>query len=251
MTFSRRPYHRLFFCLSLSLLGLLLSGCQTSRITPRAGKDYQHIAWEHRQPGCQGEQCPLVNIDTLRFLQEPELNQAIAQQLLQLAGRAEGNIQASLPDYESHFLRNAQPGWQSYLQAKVREQDARLILVELSSYIFTGGAHGAPGRSFINYDPVSKRTLGLEDALNPGMQGAFWEKARQARQSWLSQEKLAKDQRFQHDWPFKPTANVGLGEQAVYLKYDVETIAPYDMGHIELSIPYSDLKGILKPQYLR
>jgi len=34
----------------------------------------------------------------------------------------------------------------------------------------------------------------------------------------------------------------------VILKYDVSTIAPYALGHVELKIPYPRLNGILKPE---
>ena len=256
LTNSRRPVRRLpriFFLLSLALI---LTACQSTGSTPvtasKPGRNYQRVAWEHKQPGCKGDQCPLVNIDTLRFLQEPALNEIISQQLLVLASKTYSPLQPSLVNYEQYFLSTAQPGWQSYLQAKVREQDNCLILIELSSYLATGpNQRGKPGRGFINYERATQQNLTLEDVVNPGMTAAFWEKARQAHQRWLIKQKLDTDQGFIKRWPFQPTTNFGFGQKAVYLKYDVETLAPYDMGHIELQIPYQNLKGIFKPQYLR
>ena len=119
---------------------------------------------------------------------------------------------------------------------------------ELSSYLYTGGAHGRPGRGFINYDREQDRELELADVLLPGKEGAFWRAAAQAHQHWLLANEH--DAEFSRQWPFQRTANVALLRDKVLLKYDVYSIAPYSSGHPELEIPYSELSGILKPVYL-
>jgi hypothetical protein len=50
------------------------------------------------------------------------------------------------------------------------------------------------------------------------------------------------------NWPFVKTPNVALTYGGVILKYDVTTLAPYALGHVELKIPYPRLNGILKPE---
>ena len=50
------------------------------------------------------------------------------------------------------------------------------------------------------------------------------------------------------NWPFVKTPNVALTTGGVVLKYNVSTIAPYALGLIEMTIPYSRLNGILKPE---
>ncbi|MNH42595.1 hypothetical protein D3C79_1043250 [compost metagenome] len=52
--------------------------------------------------------------------------------------------------YEQQYLATADKRNSSYLQAKVREQHDGLVIIELSSYLDSGGAHGMPGRGFIN-----------------------------------------------------------------------------------------------------
>src|SRR5690606_20291295 len=151
--------------------------------------------------------------------------------------------------YQQAFLRDAEEGWSSYLQAKLREQHGSLLVVELSSYLFTGGAHGIPGRGFINYDREQDHELKLADVLLPGKQGAFWRAAAQAHQRWLLDNQHDAD--FSRQWPFQQTGNVALLRDHVLLKYDVYSIAPYSSGHPELIISYDELAGILKPQYLR
>lgn len=235
--------------IALGSLPLLLSACQ-SLLPPNPPTPVQRHAWEESLPGCQGETCPLVNIDTLDFPDEPRLSALVEQALLEMTRNApKAPLPASLKAYPQQFLSQAEPGWSSYLQAKVREQHDGLVIVELSSYLATGGAHGMPGRGFINYDRKRQQALSLQDMLLPGQEEAFWSAVELAHQAWLKSEKLDQDANFIQTWPFQHSPNIALTFGALSLKYDVYSIAPYAMGHPELKLPYPRLNGILKPEY--
>lgn len=228
---------------------LLLSACQ---LLPMGGQArYERQAWEERPAGCRGEACPLVNIDTLHFPDEPALDRLIEQRLLEMTRlHANDPLPASLREYQRSYLSGAEPEQTSYLQAQVREQHDGLIVIELSSYQYTGGAHGLPGRGFINYERRGDRELQLADLLLPGQEAAFWSLAAETHQRWLVEKGHATDKEFVAFWQFQPTRNIALLRDRVLLKYDVYSIAPYASGHPELSIPKEQLRGILKPQYL-
>ncbi|MCW3147342.1 RsiV family protein [Stutzerimonas stutzeri] len=233
----------------LSGFAMLLSACQ--HFSAEHPIEVRQNLTEQRPTGCTGESCPLVNIDTLDFADEPQLNRLIDARLRQMTVNGpDERLPESLAGYEAEFLRNAEPGWASYLQAKLREQHGNTLVVELSSYLYTGGAHGMPGRGFINYDRERDRELRLDDVLIPGQEGNFWRVARQAHQRWLAENGHAQDPRFIDSWPFQQTANIALLKDSVLLKYDVYSIAPYSSGHPELFIPHEQLEGILKAKYL-
>jgi hypothetical protein len=242
---------RLCQLICIALLPLTLGACQS--LFKAGGQEplpSTQQRWEHRAPGCAGSDCPLVNID-LRLLDDlPELNALIERELLGLTIELPGDpLPASLASYERDFLATAKPGWSSYLQAKILEQHDRLVIIELSSYRFTGGAHGIPGRAYLNYDRQLKRVLSLQDMLLPGEEQAFWQAAELAHQAWLKANGLDQDPDYQASWPFERTDNIALTFGAVMLKYEVARIAPYSSGHPELRIPYPRLNGILKPFY--
>ncbi|MFC0709297.1 DUF3298 and DUF4163 domain-containing protein [Azorhizophilus paspali] len=233
---------------ALAALALLLGACQSLSPASRPAV-YQRTAWEHQQPGCQGSDCPLVNIDTVNFPDEPELNRLIDRGLLELIRESEGMpLPASLQSHERDFLAGARPGWSSYLQAKVLEQNGGRILVELSSYRFTGGAHGMPRRAFIDFDRGRQKALELRDLLLPGQEEAFWTKAEQAHQRWLAAQGVGEDAEFIATWPFQQTQHIALAKVGVLLMYDTYRIAPYAMGHPLVVVPYPQLNGILKPE---
>jgi hypothetical protein len=234
-------------------LSLLLGGCQALLLAakPQSGLTVSRQAWEHRAPGCAAKDCALVNIDLQKLDDLPELNARIEQELLKLTIELPGDPPApSLEIYEKEFLASAKPGWMSYLQAKVLEQHDQLVVIELSSYRFTGGAHGIPGRAYLNYDRDKGRLLSLDELLMPDEQVAFWQQAELAHQAWLKAGGLDQDPAYQAEWPFVRTANVALLRRAVLLKYEIGRIAPYASGHPELWIPYARLGGILKPMYV-
>lgn len=226
-----------------------LSACQLLPESTTAPL-YKRIAWEHAQPGCS-MRCPLLNVDTLHYHDEPLLNAEIETRLLRLADPDRQFPGAdSLLAFERSFLPAAEPGWANYVQAKQRDSHGSILVIELSSYLDRGGAHGAPGRGFINYDRSEKRLLRLDDLLLPGQADAFWKVAGRAHAAWLARNDLERDADFLAQWPFKPTEHVALLKTQLLLKYDVYAIAPYASGHPEIALEYAQLKGILKPQYL-
>src|SRR5690606_19833115 len=152
--------------------------------------------------------------------------------------------------YQRDYLASAEPRWASYLQAKVREQHDDLIVIELSSYLQTGGAHGMPGRRFINYDRAQQRVLTLGDMLLPGQEQAFWQQAEVAHAAWLKRDQLDKDPEYLRHWPFQRDAHVALLRDQLLLKYDVYAIAPYSSGHPEIGIDYRTLKNILRAEWI-
>ena len=235
---------------SVACIALTLGACQ-SLFQPsyKAPLETLRDTAETIKPGCTAADCPLVNIDTVRFPGEPQLDGIIEKRLLQMTRTSpDAPVAPTLAAYRDEFLRTAPPRNSSYLQAKVREQHDGLVIIEFASYLDTGGAHGTPGRGFVNYSRQQHKVLTLSDMLLPGQEEAFWKAAQVAHNSWLISTKLDQEPEFVANWPFVKTPNVALTYGGVILKYDVTTIAPYALGHVELKIPYPRLNGILKPE---
>ncbi|MGE8119776.1 RsiV family protein [Pseudomonas fulva] len=235
---------------SIAVLALALGACQ-SLFAPnyRAPLEVKREAWEHVKPGCSERDCPLVNIDTVHFPALPKLDGIVEKRLLQLTeDNQHGAAPTTLQAYEQHYLSSAEKRNSSYLQAKVREQHDGLVIIELSSYLDTGGAHGMPGRAFINYSRKLDKVLTLQDMLVPGQEETFWKTVEESHRAWLMSVGMDKDAEFIKTWPFKRSPHIALTYGAVVVKYEVYAIAPYSMGHVELKIPYPRLNGVIKPE---
>lgn len=236
---------------ALTLLPLALAGCQLLPGHDRPPVPVEPALSEVTPDGCSGERCPLVNIETQHFPSEPALERLVDERLRRMTQYGpEDALPESLESYRRDFLASAEPGWSTWLQAKLRDWHDGMLVVELSSYLFQGGAHGMPGRGFINYDMAQDRELKLQDWVVPGREGAFWREAQAAHQRWLEAQELGDDAAFQRMWPFQRTANIALLRDRVLLKYDVYSLAPYSYGHPELEIGYDRLEGILRDEYL-
>ncbi|WP_273823144.1 RsiV family protein [Pseudomonas asplenii] len=230
---------------SLTCIALTLGACQ-SLFQPATQKplEFKRDAWEQVKPGCNDPDCPLVNIDTVHFPSEPQLDSLIEHRLLQMTQATP--LPTSLKAYQDQFLATSASRQGSYLQAKVLEQHDGLVIIELISYLDNGTPQGTPSRSFINWSREEHKALTLQDILLPGQEEAFWKLVKVAHNSWQINNRV--DQDFVRTWPFQTTPNVALTSDGVLLKYNVTTIAPYAMGLIDLKVDYSRLNGILKPE---
>lgn len=122
-------------------------------------------------------------------------------------------------------------------------------LIRIDSYEFTGGAHGLPYSEHLMFDQKLKRQIKLNDILITGKKPKFEALAKAAYKKWVS-EFYDDIQDYEKTWPFSLTDNVTLTDKGVDIVYQPYAIAPYAAGMPTLSIPYQQLSGIIKPQYM-
>lgn len=122
-------------------------------------------------------------------------------------------------------------------------------LFEIHSYVFTGGAHGMPYSEYLIFDQQTKKTIQLADMLQPNKKSRFNALAYSAYKEWVKtvDEDVAS---YEKSWPFTLSDNVTLTDQSIDIRYQHYSIGPYAYGMPVLSIPYSQLQGVIKPQFL-
>lgn len=245
---------------------LFLAGCGTSppenislpspgaAATASAGElDVDKIEWKREKPGCR-DQCPQIDVESVAFPGDPALTGFVDHALAAMT-ELDTNVGVpyqTLAEFEPYYWRTARPRDQTVLRAQVLRQTGGLVVLELDSYVFTGGAHGIPATQYINWDRGNSRPLSLGDVLEPGRSDAYVEALTRAHAEWLKTNPDAQDNPTAYNklWPFMPSANYALGEDGLIVKYDAYSIAPYSHGQPELTIPYAELRGILRPAYL-
>ncbi len=122
-------------------------------------------------------------------------------------------------------------------------------LFEIHSYVFTGGAHGMPYSEYLTFDLTTKKQVTLDDMLIKGKKPRFEALAHDAYKAWV--KTVADDvASYQKSWPFTLSDNVTLTDQGIDIRYQHYSIGPYAYGMPVLSIPYSQLQGVIKPQFL-
>lgn len=124
-------------------------------------------------------------------------------------------------------------------------------LFELTSYLYLGGAHGMPYTEYLLLDAQAKKRLTLDDLLieTDTAKAKFEALAHDAFKSWIK-EMDGDIKEHEEMWPFFLTDNVSLNDNGVVLKYQAYDIGAYVYGQPELVIPYSQLNGVIKPEFL-
>jgi len=126
----------------------------------------------------------------------------------------------------------------------------KLISFSSDGYTYTGGAHGLYGTSFVVLDLKNKKKLGLADVLNledsvtlnivleDKLRKVYSLKATDKLTEVLFEEQLS----FNH--------NFFVTEKGIGFNYNPYEIAAYIYGEIRLFIPFSEIKSLLKQEFI-
>lgn len=252
--------------LAVAVLAAMLAGCasqapdisliptQTDAVTSQDGLFVQPVKFERTKPDCRGD-CPRLSVDSVVFPGVQRLTDLVDHALAMMTGVGEQRVPpyATIAEFEQYFWKTAGPRDEVMLAAKARYRNRYLTVIELNSgQYFTGAAHGITTTQFLNWDNANGRVLDIDDIFEPGGWERFVALLEQAHRKWVNSTPEARDdpEAWLRLWPFQPTTNIALVDSGVVAKYGSYEIAPYSSGQPELRVPYSQLTGILKPQYL-
>lgn len=136
------------------------------------------------------------------------------------------------------------------IKPKILNSEKPLATVVLNSSSYLGGAHGSSAQQYFNFDLQAKKLVKLEDIMEPKQKTVLEKKAHEAFKVWVNDSKLADNiQDYEQIWKFKLSDNYYLGKDGLILQYGEYEIGPYVVGLPRLTLPYTELKGILKPEY--
>ncbi|MGE8645646.1 RsiV family protein [Acinetobacter vivianii] len=228
-------------------------------------------------PECKGNTCPDFTVERLQS-NFPFIDQLLDQQILNQLGRMLEVVDADTPaastpkntESKSDLDSQAQLYADSFvkideelkalssshqislmIKPKILQPKGKLATVVLNSSSYLGGAHGATSQRYYNFDLANQKQVQLHDLLLPKQKATLEKLAHEAFKTWIVDSKLATDPKeYEQAWSFQLTDNFLLGEQGLILQYGEYDIGPYVVGLPRLVIPFSELQGVLKPEYL-
>lgn len=228
-------------------------------------------------PECKGNTCPDFTVERLQS-NFPFIDQLLDQQILDqlskmldvvdadtsAASTAKTTEQKTGLDTQAQAYANAFVKIDEELKAlssshqislmikpKILQPKGKLATVVLNSSSYLGGAHGSTSQRYYNFDLTTQKQVQLHDLLLPKQKATLDKLAHEAFKTWIVDSKLATDPKeYEQAWPFQITDNFLLGEQGLILQYGEYDIGPYVVGLPRLVIPFSELQGVLKPEYL-
>ncbi|MBJ8420089.1 RsiV family protein [Acinetobacter courvalinii] len=228
-------------------------------------------------PECKGNTCPDFTVERLQS-NFPFIDQLLDQQILEQLGKMLEVVDADAPAASTAKSTGAKSDLDSQAQLyadsfvkideelkalssshqislmikpKILQPKGKLATVVLNSSSYLGGAHGATSQRYYNFDLANQKQVQLQDLLLPKQKATLDKLAHDAFKTWIVDSKLATDPKeYEQAWPFQVTDNFLLGEQGLILQYGEYDIGPYVVGLPRLVIPFSELQGVLKPEYL-
>lgn len=206
------------------------------------------------KPGCTGAECPKIKIRRLVFSGKDRFSKFLEEGMASLAELDTKQTAPfkTLAAFQKYFFTVAKPRWEVVLEAGVRRDTPDLVVVQLDSYVYAGGAHGASTTQYINWLPKVDRLLTLETMILPKTMKQFEQALRRQHTEWLKSNSIAQENpaAYSKTWPFTMSDNVALLAEGIAVTYDPYVIAPYSFGRPTLVIPYGELKGILRPELM-
>lgn len=206
------------------------------------------------KPGCSGKQCPSIKLERLIFTEHERFSTFVEQSLLSMA-QIESNQAKNfenLKQLSDYFWRTARPRDEIVLRATLKRATPTIIVVQLDSYIYSGGAHGNSTSQYINWLPRPDIVVNLQTMIPSDNMPAFEAALKRQHARWLESNDLARADPTAYNkmWPFHMSENAALLENGIAVTYDPYEIGPYALGMPTLVVPYSELKGILRPELM-
>ncbi|MDD2511707.1 MAG: DUF3298 domain-containing protein [Proteiniphilum sp.] len=156
-------------------------------------------------------------------------------------------------DQDKAMLEGEMPMWYWYMldiRNRVLFVNDSLLSYAVEYSDYEGGAHGSHRVTYTNIDLNELHTLTEEDLFVAGYYKPLTEKivAQLMRDHSVTQPDSLLTQGFFTIEDIVPNNNFWLSDEAIHYSYNQYEIAPYAMGVIHVTIPYSELSDILLPR---
>lgn len=138
-----------------------------------------------------------------------------------------------------------------HIEPKIIKQTPQMVVVQLSTDSFLGGAHGSASQQYFNFNLKTKQQLQLSDILEQGKEKELEKLAHDQFEKWIKRENLADSiSDYEEAWAFKLSNNFYFNDKGLVLQYGEYEIGPYVVGMPSFTIGYEQLVGVVKPNYL-
>ena len=123
-------------------------------------------------------------------------------------------------------------------------QNANLASFVIESETYNqGAAHGMYHNEYVIFDLKTKKRIMLDDLLQTQVQQKLLNALYEANQNWFTEHQVDKDK-------LEITDNFYYGAHGIVFVYPLYELASYADGMTELTLPYSQAKGLIRSEYL-
>lgn len=141
--------------------------------------------------------------------------------------------------------------WCNYakdIKANILFNEYSLLVYQIDTYEYTGGAHGMYASNFLNFDLKTGRQLHLADLFKADYKKELTRMliAQLEKNNKVTSESELEDIGYFITEPLSPTENFYIDKEGLTFYYNVYEIAPYAMGTTVIKLPFGAIDGLLK-----
>lgn len=253
-------FYPMNYIFRLLLLLIILSGCTNEPTLVFSSEEFTEAQLEI----CKTEACSSVSLDYLKASGDPfisdKINNAITSYIIEGLFLGDDttptakNIEQAVKDFILAY-RDHQPdipadldfgGYEAEITVQKSFQNEQLLSLEAISYLFTGGAHGYGGTSYLNFDSATGALIENKNLFaNYAEFEAFAEtKFKEAHDIPENDNINASGFWFENDTFYLPES-IGFDENNLIFIYNSYEIASYAAGPIFLEIPLTEVASFL------
>jgi hypothetical protein len=230
--------------------------------------DYKEL--KKHAPDCgnmpdTGNLCTNAYFKYPEFNNQPILNTLIKNRIIHFANideilspnnkiqKLDTNINNYADDFIKDYVKNhdsdPERPWELKAEATVILQDSAFIAIRFEGYHYNGGAHGIDGIYGLNFDKKTSSVLKLKDLL---LNGYRKELKPIILTKFKEQQNLPIDTPLQDYGKIKngkiPVSNNFLiTKEGLLFLYNEYEVLPESEGPVEIKVPYSQIKFLIKP----
>jgi hypothetical protein len=221
----------------------------------KSGPPYRALSKVLTKPSCKGEDCPSITFNTLDFETYPRFTYFLVRTQLEIAlmDTRHGKTFNTLGDLAKAFWKTAESRYELVLDAKIKRDTSSIVVAELRSYVYMGGAHGMSTSMYLNWSPLLDQIFTLNDFILPGRMKAFEEALKKKHAQWLRENAFAQadPDAYLETWPFEFSDNAALMQDGIAVTFGHYVLGPYALGMPTIVVPFSELKGIVNMGLLK
>ncbi len=136
--------------------------------------------------------------------------------------------------------------WEATVKGNISYEDTTHLTIEISAYIFTGGAHGYSSQMFLNFDKEKGKEIESWELFANQEDFEIF-----AEQKFREKEAIPADKSINHTGlmfekdRFYLPENIGFTEDGIQLLYNPYEVASYADGPIVLTLPFKEVRPYL------
>lgn len=202
-------------------------------------------------PDCRNEDCALLEINLLKIVEDHQIaytiNREIESVVCDILNTDKNESAVTIEEAINQFNRSYQTiiskfpdeavPYEANIDCKISFQSKNIISMVIDFYVYTGGAHGYGGTTYINMSTKTGKRF-LNKALFTDHNGFknYAEKIFRSKNGILQNESINSTGFFFENDIFSLPENIGFTDTDVVLHYNPYEISSYADGPIELKL---------------